>query len=368
MAENSGSWAAGKLVDEAWAAYRGGRLQQALAAADRAIEAAEQLDDLVLLVRALEVQGAILRITGDATAALGRYTKIMALTEDPASSSRLDHPLAAQAIADAYCSWVAAARFVAGIPVRELFRVLDVAERWLTATGHRDWRANILLQRAMIHNKLDEIEAAVAAAEEALALAIQHPNAPGYSLNSFHYQFADILMRAARAAEAKVHYQAVLDDPDVDPWERCYAHEGLARCAMAAKDLGAARREARTAVLLAEPLGDDTLCISLDVLAAACLADGDLEAAWQAAIRYHEAADRIGSHYRLYFAVRLAADVALDRADLSEARRLSEELAEHAVALDTDTGGSTFASETAQRRRRLADLTAAHNQQEKADQ
>ena len=58
MAEELGAWAAGLLVDEAWAAYQEDRYQQAVAAAGRAVEAAGQLDDLVLLVQALNTRGA----------------------------------------------------------------------------------------------------------------------------------------------------------------------------------------------------------------------------------------------------------------------------------------------------------------------
>ncbi len=356
MSEELGAWAAGLLVDEAWAAYSEGRYQQALAAAGRAVEAAGQLDDPVLLVRALQVQAATLRLMGDYAAALARYTRIMGLAEDPATSGRLDDSRAAKAAADAYPSWVEAARYVTGIPVRELFGVLDAADRWLTTTGHRDWRANILLERALVHNWLGETEAAVAAAEEALAVAIQHPDAPGFTLNAFRYQLGYILREAGRAAQAAPHYQAVLDDPDATSWQRSNAHGGLAQCALAAGDSGTARREARTAVLLAEPLGDNALCTSLDALAEACRADGDLDAAWQAATRYLEAAGRVGGHNRPYFAVRKAVDVALDRADLAAARRLLDELDEHAAALEADTGRTIYASQTARRRQQLADL------------
>jgi hypothetical protein len=170
-----------------------------------------------------------------------------------------------------------------------------------------------------------------------------------------------------RAAEAAPHYQAILDGPDAGPWNRRVAHQGLAWCALAAGDRTTARREARTAVLLAEPLGDDALCTSLEVLAEACRADGDLEAAWQAATRYLEAAGRIGGHHRPYYAVRNAADVVLDPADLAAARRLLEELEEHAAALDTATGTTSYTSYTAQRRQRLNDLAVTHTQQAEAD-
>ena len=49
-------------------------------------------------------------------------------------------------------------------------------------------------------------------------------------------------------------------------------------------------------MLLAEPLGDDALCTTLDALAQACRAAGDLAEAGQAAARYLEAAGRVGGH------------------------------------------------------------------------
>jgi tetratricopeptide (TPR) repeat protein len=359
MADGQGVWAAGLLVDEAWTAYGEGRYQEALAAASRAVEAAGQLDDLVLLARALRVEASTLRLMGDPAAALARYTQILAMADDPATSSRLDHRDAAEAIASAYSSWAESARYLTGIPVRELFGVLEAGERWLTATGHRDWRASLLLQRALVHNRLGEHDAAVAAAEEALAVAIQHPDAPGTTLNSFRFTLGDILRSAGRAAEAAAHYQAVLDDPGAAPYELSSAHEGLAWCALEAGDAAAARRQARSAVLLAEPLGDQAMCNPLDVLARACRGDGDLDAAWQAAIRHLEAAGRIGGHYRPYFAARTAFDIALDRGDQATARRLLGELGEHAAVLDPTTGDTTYTSEAEQRRRQLASLERA---------
>ena len=355
MSEGLGAWAAGLLVDQAWAAYQDDRYQQALAAAGRAIEAAGQLDDTVLLVRALRIEASTLQLMGDHPAALARYTRIMGLAEDPATSGRLDDPAAAQAVADTYWSWVNSARRVTGIPVRELFRVLDAGDWWLTATGHRDWRASILNERALVHRMLGEIDAAVAAAEEALAAAVQHPDAPGYSLSAHRYQLGDVLCEAGRAAQAAPHYQAILDDPDATSWDRRVAHQGLARCALAVGDPATARREARTAVLLAEPLGDNALCASLDVLAEACRAGGDLEAAWQAATRYLEAAGRIGGHNQPYYAARAAVDIALDRSDLPAAKRLLGELDEHAAALNAATGTTRYTGETARRHQRLAD-------------
>ena len=356
MAEELGSHAAGLLVDEAWAAYEEGRFQQAVAAASRVLPAAEVMDDPVLLVRALNVEAASLQMMGDYTAALARYTRILGLAEDPSARGRLDEPMAAWTVASAYWNWVDAAQYVPGIGVRDLFGVLDAAERWLAVTGHRDWRAGVLLQRALVHKRLGEMDAAVAAAQEALALETQHPDAPGYTLNAYRYILAGSLRDAGRAAEAVPHYQAVLADPAANPMDRQVAHVGLAWCALGAGDVAAGRREARAAVLLAESLGDDALCLSFEVLAAACRAAGDLDAAGEVASRYLAAARRVGGHDRPYHAVRIAADIALDRGDLDTARVLVGELDEHAAALDAATGNSVFTQDSAQLHQRLDTL------------
>lgn len=61
-----GGWVArpGLLVDEAGEAYREGRYRQAQAAASWTVEAAEQLDDPVLLVQALDVEVSALNLMG----------------------------------------------------------------------------------------------------------------------------------------------------------------------------------------------------------------------------------------------------------------------------------------------------------------
>jgi tetratricopeptide (TPR) repeat protein len=354
MAEERETRAAGVLVNEAWAAYREGRWQAAVAAAARAVEAAERLDDPVLLVRGLWVEADATKLMGDHPAALALCTRILGLAEDPSTRGRLDHLQAAKAVAAAHWNWVECARFMTGIPVRELFGVLDAAERWLAATGHWEWRDSVLSERASVHESLGEFDAAVAAAEEALAVAVQHPGNPGFTLSAHRFTLADILRAAGRAAEAAPYYQAILADPAADQWGRRAAHQGLAWCALDTDDPGAARREARTAVLLAEPLGDNALCNSLEVLASACRADGDLEEAWRVATRHLEAAGRIGGHTRAYYATRKAVDIALDRGDLATANRLLGEMEEHATALDAARGTMAKARETARRRQRLA--------------
>src|SRR5262249_1977040 len=152
----------------ALAAYGQDRYAEALAAAQRAVQAARLLDDLALLVQALRAEADALWILGDDGAALTRYTEILGLAGDPASSARLDDQDTAESIGRAHWGWVACARFITAIPVRELFGALDAADQWLAATGRRYWRAAVLQQRALVHSQLAEHEAAVSCAQEAL--------------------------------------------------------------------------------------------------------------------------------------------------------------------------------------------------------
>ncbi|HTY08537.1 MAG TPA: tetratricopeptide repeat protein, partial [Candidatus Edwardsbacteria bacterium] len=317
MTEQAGAGAAWLLIDQAWDAYGQDRYGTARAAAARAVQAAQMLDDPALLVQALSAEASALDMLGDNTAALARYTQILGLAEDPATRGRLDDPAAAEAVVDAHMSWVDSARLAGGVPVRALFGVLDAGENYLQATGRPQWRAGLMMQRALTHQRLGELDEAVAFAEEALAL--YQDEGPAYTRATHRLQLADILREAGRPAGAEPYYQAVLDDAETDDaYGRKVALQGLAWCALARDDLAAARRYALAAVREAEPLGDDSLSTALETAVAVHRAAGDLDAAAAAAGRKLAVARRLGGHYGLYYAVRSSVDVALDQGDLGQ--------------------------------------------------
>jgi hypothetical protein len=92
--------------------------------------------------------------------------------------------------------------------VRALFGVLDAGENYLQAIGRPRWRAGLLLERALTHQRLGEWDEAVAFAEEALAL--YQDGAPGYTLASHRFQLGGILRAAGRPGEAEPCHQAIL--------------------------------------------------------------------------------------------------------------------------------------------------------------
>jgi tetratricopeptide (TPR) repeat protein len=338
----------GLLIDQARDAYRESRYPAAAAAATRAVQAAEQLTDPNLLIRALLEEADALRMAGDNTAALARYTRLLGLAQDPHST--LDDP-ASRAVAQAYTDWADTARFAGGIPIRDLFQVLDAAEHWLIRTGHPHWRAGILLERAMIHNSIGQLDQAISTAQD--ALTAYRADAPGYTLAAHRSELGDLLRRAGRAGEARPLYQAILDDPATSAYGRKDALEGLARCALADNDPTTAVAHATAAVRTAEALGDAPLLPALEALVAAHRAAGDLDTAAATATRHLDTARRIGTHYRLFYALCNAVDIALDQGHTDTARSLLTELDQHATALDNDANTTTYTTETARRHQRL---------------
>lgn len=294
-------------------------------------------------VRALIAEGTARAGAGDHGAALACYTRV--LTRAAAGSARQ-----AWEVATAHMHWVESARF-AGVPLRSLFPVLDAAERYLKSIGRPEWRSGLLVQRAATHRELAEWDEATTAAEEALAAYTK--DAPGTTLATVQYRLGDILLGAGRHFDAVPHFRAVLDDPGPGRYK---AHVGLANCALSRHHPRAAVRHATSAVRESEALGDEALRLSLHALVAAHRAAHDLDAAGAAATRYLKIAERIGSPYACFFALRCATDVALDRRDLATAHTLLPELEQQATVLDDANGHTRRSTEAAKRRRRLSAL------------
>lgn len=348
------------LIGEAWTTHTERRYPASLAAAERAVRAAEELGDVGLLLRALEAEADGLDAIDDSLAALARYTRMLGLAEDPASQLDLDNTLVTNAVAWAHIAWVKCSREVSGVEVRRLFAVLDAGERRLAAMDARRWLSTLLVERADLHNWLEEVDQAVAVAQEALAVHQSggDKGGPGYSLAVCQRTLADFLCKVDRRDEAMSLYQAVLDDPDVWPVHRARALAGLADCALKAGDHAAAHRHATAAVRLADTLGGGVQRVCVTALITVCRGTGDLVAARQAADRGLELVQRLSTRIYRYHALRDLIDVALDQRDLATVDRHLPELAAHATALDADAGDTVAADKVAERRARRAELDA----------
>jgi tetratricopeptide (TPR) repeat protein len=342
----------GLFLTEAEAACDEGQFGRALSAAGRAVTAASQARDALLLVRALSTERMILRSAGDYGGALVRSTQILAMADDPATRGQLDGPVAIRAIANAYLEFVFSGRMHGRMPLRELLKVLDTAENWLTATGHQDWRAAVLMERAEIYSALGDTTAALGLAQE--ALAVLTPGTPGFSAASYRNSLGSMLTDAGRLAEAAEQFEKVLADPSTQVIDRVVARNHLGRAALDDGDPAGARQHAEASVQLAEGAGDASAASAWGLLARARAACGDHDGARQAAEQAVAAAQRAGGQADLYYATRSAFDVALRGRDFDTARELVEQAAGLAASLDKAQGRVVLTREVAQRRRRLA--------------
>lgn len=249
------------LISEAREANLEGRYSQALAAAERAELAAEGLRDPGLVISALYQQEWALRLLGDLRTALVVCTRMLRMAEDPRTRDKLADSQAARAICKAYQDFVCAARQLPGAQPDKLLGVLDEADRWLTATGRSDWRGGILLQRAEVYSILGDKQQAVDLAQE--ALAAHRKGSAGDSLGYHHNCLGRCLLDADRPAEAVTHFQAVLDDPQSQPYDRMLAHRSLADRALASDESDDAVRHANAAVRLGESCGNNAASLAL---------------------------------------------------------------------------------------------------------
>ena len=343
------------LVASAGSLYDEGRYAESLRAAEKATAAIAGADDPGMTVRALFREAEALRMLGESADALARYGRILELAYDP----RINKPFSLKLadviwyIAVAFIGWAQCARYVPGMKLEKLDQGLDTGLAWLRSAGRSHWRAGLLLQRALLLHETERVAEAVGIAEEALTLAEQHPDGPGPTLASYRRSLAEMLRALSRHDEAAAQYQKVLDDGDAHIHDRNASLVSLASCTLDMGDVEQARKYASDAVSEARALGDSALCDALAVRVKVHRSEGQAREALALVEEQLRAAERAGSDYYRYFAVRDAADVAFDLGDQESARAHLDKLAPLARAMDRSRGGTTFADQLAERRARL---------------
>lgn len=330
-----GWWGVDLLLREGRSFINEGRYAEALRAAEKAREGAKPLGDIGLEVRAASLEADALKMLGRHGDALGRYSWILGIAEDPAHARAVAEERVAFEVVSAFLFWADSALSLPAIQVDRLFEVLDAGERFARGIGKPAWRAGLLRTRADVLGALGRTNEAIGCAEEGLALKLRDRTAPGATLGSHRWGLGDLLRDAGRFDEARGLYQAVLDDPVGSITnDRFAALRGLHACCLAAEDGAGARAYANEAVRLGEPMGDNALSHALEDLTDACLAQGDVAAARAASDRRVQVARRLDAPMHLFSALARAARVALAEKDAAGARAFLAEAQPHAEALD----------------------------------
>lgn len=322
------------LLQQAWSQQKHGRYSEALSAAEGALNVAQQLANLGMEIRAAGIIASTLELQGNHAAAHAQYEWILAVARDPMRQSAIEHAHVEKVITMAYMRSVDTALFLPDVELAPLSEMLDTADAYVRMIGKPEWRAGLLHQRARLLEALGSVDAALDAAEQGLHLELQHGSAPGATLAAHQLTFGNLLRQVRRYAEAAVQYKAVLIGKQSTPHERIGACVGLARCHLGTNDLETARRCADDARRFAEEWGDELLSLALNACTDAYLAIEDVVEARKASDRAVECARRMRSSYRLYFALRNAAKVALAEHDAARAHALLDEAVPYAAAFD----------------------------------
>lgn len=335
------TWEINLLLRQAWHLQESGQYGRALDTAGVAREAARQVADLGAEIRAAGIIAISLQLGGDHGAAYAQYTEILGVSRDPAREAAIEQADVQKVLTMAYIRSVDTALYLPDIAVAPLMDVLDAGDAYVRTIGKPEWRAGLLLKRARVLEALGRLDEALIAAEEALQLEIEHGSAPGATLAAHRLTFGGLLREASRYGDAARQYEAVLNGRLSTPADHVGAHVGLARCHLATSDPRAAHGRARHALYLAERMGDELLSLAFHACADVCLALEDVAGARAASDRALECARRLRNTYRLYFAVRNAAKVALAENDVARARALIDEAGPHAEAFDRARGRTT---------------------------
>jgi hypothetical protein len=152
------------LLEEADRLRGEARNTEALRAAEKAVEGARMLGELELEIKATREEAGALSMLGQSGAALARLSWILGIAGDPARRAEVEQAGVEWQVADAYVSWVEAARYLTEVPTQQLFAVLDAGDAYLRGIGRPGWRAGLVHQRARILANLGRIEESIGAA------------------------------------------------------------------------------------------------------------------------------------------------------------------------------------------------------------
>jgi tetratricopeptide (TPR) repeat protein len=222
---------------------------------ESAVETAERLDDLPLLVKERSWLADARRMLGRHTQAISTYTWLIGLAIDPNQSRGLADEVTLQYLARAFANFLDCGYWLPELPVEQLLSVASDGLSWLDRVGKPHWAADLRAQRGDLNRLRGDTDAARRDLEAALARKRRHPDAPGYPLASHRLALAELLSDDLKVyAEAAELLEEVLNDPTTKSWELCRAFRQLAPLRQAQGNLVAAEEAARAALGIARQM------------------------------------------------------------------------------------------------------------------
>jgi tetratricopeptide (TPR) repeat protein len=205
----------------------------------RAVELAESLNDLSLLMQERFLLANMQRMQGKYKLALSGYTWLIEVAYDPQKSHQLtENDL--WCVARSFMDILGMALSLPDMKAADRERMCDRALDWMASIGKRDWSGGIRYQRGCIWHNQERYEKALPELEAALALKRRYPNAPGYYLSTHLLSLGDLSLDMRKLDEAEKYYQEVVEgyglSEGFSKYGKHWALTGLANVALKRED------------------------------------------------------------------------------------------------------------------------------------
>ena len=222
--------------------HREGQYRKAEKFFEQAVEIANSLDDLSLMIKERFWLASVQRIQGKCNAALNIYTWLIEVAYNPELSSKLKETDLLY-VGRSFTWFVELGqRYFPEMETAKLEAVIEQGLEWLTNIGKRECSAGLRHQRGELWRKQERYQEALGEMEAALAITRRNSKASALSLGSHLYLLGDCLREMEKLEESEKYYQEIINGDNFQKWNKFFAWRGLAYIALTKKDFVEAKR------------------------------------------------------------------------------------------------------------------------------
>lgn len=209
---------------------------------EQAVELANSLNDLSLMIKERFCLALVQKMQGKSNAALNNWTWLIEVAYNPELNSELTETDLLY-VGRSFCWFVELGRF--DFPEMEIAKLEEVIERgleWLTNIGKREWSAGLRCSRGHLWKAQGRYQEALGEMETALAMVRRNSKASHVGLDTHLFYLGDLLRKMEKLEESKQYYQELINGDEFSNWCKFSAWKGLAYIELTRRDFVEAER------------------------------------------------------------------------------------------------------------------------------
>ena len=219
---------------------------------EQAVELANSLNDLSLMIKERFWLAIMQEMQGKCNAALKNYTWLIEVAYNPELNSELTET-DLLSVGRSFPRFVQLGRiFFPEMQAENLEEVIERGLEWLTNIGKREWSAGLRCERGELWKTQGRYQEALEEMEAALAMARRSSKASHVNLGTHLFWLGDLLRWMGKLEESKQYYQEIINGNKFSKWCKFFAWRGLADIARTRKDFVEAERCAEKSLELAK--------------------------------------------------------------------------------------------------------------------